>query len=89
MRKKSLHIARKGLDFLVLGVVLFGGFWGMLFFQHQTQTQLIILLLLSLWYVFWGATHHFHRGDLTINIVFEYVIVSIIGFLLLGGLLIK
>lgn len=65
-----------------------------LFLSYQTSSkelQVAVVVLLSVFYVFYGIFHHFLEHDISQKIVIEYVLMGTLGlaivfFLLKGGL---
>ena len=45
----------------------------------QKQLQMIIVVLLGIFYVFWGVMHHYLHHNLRARIVLEYVAVAALG----------
>lgn len=89
MKIHHLHKAfHHGTDFLLL-VVLFGlGFGALLLFQHQIDKQILVATLMSALYAMWGIIHHYHEGNLTLEVGLEYIgVASLVGFILIIFLL--
>jgi hypothetical protein len=74
--------------FTLLSVMLVG-LWGIFLFSFQPAMQLSIVISMSIAYVIWGISHHRQHHDLHIKIVFEYVLVALLGILIIGSLLIR
>lgn len=51
--------------------------------------QLLVIILISFFYVMWGIIHHFLQGDLHPKIVVEYILIAIIAIMLLRGAIIR
>ena len=82
---KILH---HGTDFLLL-VILFGlGFGALLLFSHQVDKQILVAILMPILYAMWGIIHHYHEGNLTLEVSLEYIgVASLVGFILIIFLL--
>ncbi len=83
MKRKTQRVIHHSVDSLVLVCILSLGFLGIVYFQHQVTNQIIVVLLLCLLYILWGATHHYHEGNLTGKVVLEYVLMAILAALIL------
>jgi hypothetical protein len=56
-------------------------------FRFRVQYQLIVVLALSVGYVFWGITHHHRKGDLHHKIILEYIVYALLAVLIFGSIL--
>lgn len=85
MRKDLLkHL----VDFIALFLILALCFLGIYLFRNQVIKQIVMAGLLGVSYVFWGIFHHWHIGNLKLNIILEYfsmasLVVFVIMILLL------
>lgn len=85
---KVHHAIRHSFDFLLLAAIIALALGGILYFRFDVASQIAITVLLVVFYVFWGVFHHAHDGDLTANIIFEYLAMSaLVGFILMTFLL--
>lgn len=76
MKLKAAHVIRHGIDFLLLALILGLGLGGLVYFRFDVASQVAIIILLAILYVFWGIFHHHNDGDLDGRIVLEYVAIS-------------
>ena len=84
MKTKVHSIIRHGLDFSLLALIIFLGLGGLVFFRFDIASQVAIIVLMTIMYVFWGIFHHIHDGNLESRIVLEYVaIAALIAFILI------
>lgn len=60
-------------------MILFSGFLLFLAFAPSPQTQMMIVMLTSFFYVSFALFHHFLNGDLNVKIVIEYVLIAALG----------
>lgn len=83
MKKPLRHIAHYLIlcAFLSLSLVL------LIYFNGLPKYQIPIIIITSLIYVFWGYLHHRSEGDLHQKILMEYVLYSILGAILIIGLI--
>lgn len=54
------------------------------------QLQMLIFVIMAIFYVIWGVLHHFINHELSNKIVVEYILIATLGvavmfFLLKGG----
>lgn len=68
---------------LFLGVVIAGiAFWGL---RYQAGAQLLVILTLVTFYIFWALVYHYTKRDLSKKLFLEYLLVaaicSIVGIL--------
>lgn len=81
--------AHHPLHYFTLLCVLSVGLWGIFWFNYQPATQLAIIIIVSIAYVIWGISHHQAHRDLHLKIVFEYILVAVLGILIFGSLLLR
>ena len=85
---KIHHVIRHGFDFVLLLAIIGLGLSGIVFFRFDVASQVAVVTLMSIFYVFWGIFHHHHDGDLTAPVVLEYIgIAALIAFILIVFLL--
>lgn len=85
---KTNHFFRHSVDFLLLAVIVGLGLAGVLYFRFDTSSQIAVVLLMTVFYVFWGVYHHFHEGDLSGEVFLEYVgMAALVAFVLILFLL--
>lgn len=77
--------------YITLLTILILGFIMIVSASFSKQLQMIIIILIALFYVGWGILHHLINHDLTPKIVVEYVLIGSFGiaavfFLLKGAL---
>ena len=72
-------------------ILLIGGLTGgalvYLSLDYDTNSQFLLVLLMAVFYVFWGLLYHLLRGDLSQKLFHEYLLLAattaLIGFLVL------
>ena len=75
---------RHAVDFLLLALIIGLGLGGLVYFRFDAASQVAVIILLSIMYVFWGVFHHLHDGNLEARVLFEYIGFSaLIAFILL------
>ncbi len=85
---KIHQAARHGFDFVLLLLIVGLGLGGILVFRFDVASQVAIVVLMSILYVFWGIYHHHHDDNLTGHIVAEYIAVAaLVAFILIIFLL--
>ncbi len=80
---KHIHI----LHYFVLLVILLGGFATFYYVKPNTSLQLVVGVVTSIFYVFWGLIHHALQKDLHQKIVVEYLLMGAIAIVLLATVL--
>lgn len=76
------------LHYVVLFAILFTGLTLFIAFRFQPQIQWIISLTVAGLYVLWGIGHHsVIDKHMHARIVVEYVLMSLVGLILLWGVL--
>ena len=85
---KVHHVTRHGFDFALLLLIVGLGLGGILVFRFDVASQVAIVVLMALFYIFWGIFHHYHDQDLTRNVVLEYIaMAALVAFILIIFLL--
>jgi len=75
------------INYLVLLVILAGGVGTFYFVRPNVTLQLLVGIVTSIAYVFWGIIHHAIQKDLHHKIVIEYVLIGAIAIVLLVTIL--
>ena len=80
-------IAKKHFDYLVLlfaaiiSIVLVG------IYSSNKQVINLVVISFAAFYFLWGIIHHKYEGSLHPEIIFEYLLFSVLGALLIIGLI--
>ncbi len=83
MHHRVHHIVYHSIDFFLLFVVIILGLFGLYYFQHQLVFQVLVAIGMCISYALWGINHHYHEGNLTREVVLEYISISgLTGFIL-------
>jgi len=82
------QIQQKPLEYLLLILILSSSVFGFITFSHAPQTQRRVIYLTGGAYMFWSLIHHYRRGDLTLPIVLEYLIIALFASVLIATTLI-
>lgn len=77
------------LRYIVLVIGLWTGFFFFFHFSFDKTLQIMVGILLAVFYSIWGIVHHIWEKDLTAKIVLEYLLVSGIAVVILIGLLLR
>jgi hypothetical protein len=72
-KKHPSHLVRHGVEFLILVVILAMSLGGLIYYRFDSASQIAIVLLMSVLYVFWGVVHHIFDNNLTSRVVLEYI----------------
>lgn len=74
-------------------LVLFGGlsigFFFFTYFSYNRQLQLTTGILMSIFYLGWGIVYHSLKKSLTLKVVIEYLLISMLALAILSTLLIR
>lgn len=73
--------------YVALASILGAGFSTFIYYRFSKESQAIVVLLTALLYIFWGVIHHKLIHYLTREIIFEYILVAVIGSLVLLSLI--
>jgi len=77
------EIIKKPLEYLLLLSILVVGLLAFIYFSFDHQAQRRVIYFTGGAYLFWSLLHHYKRGDLTLPIVLEYLIVALFAFVLI------
>jgi hypothetical protein len=77
------EVRKKPLEYIVLAAILIIGFCFYIFSNVSASGKRFIVIAMASGYFFWSLYHHYKRGDLTISIIIEYLIISLFGIVLL------
>lgn len=86
---KAHHAIRHGADFFLLTLILSMGLGGLLYFRFETAAQIAVVVVMAIFYVFWGILHHLHDRNLTGKIVLEYISLSALATFILVVFLLR
>jgi hypothetical protein len=76
------EVRQKPAEYLTLGIVFLLALI-LYFLLPQAQSRRIIVYCLAGSYFLWSLIHHYFRGDLTLSIVVEYLVMALFGVALL------
>jgi hypothetical protein len=75
--------------YLSLIGILFAGFGGLVLFSYDKYFQLSVAIAVAAAYVAWGVVHHLLHKDFHLEILLEYLAVSILGLTIILSLVIR
>lgn len=76
------EVRQKPAEYVVLGIIfLFALF--LFFIFPQSGSRRIVVYCTAGSYFLWSLIHHYFRGDLTLSIVVEYLVMALFGVVLL------
>lgn len=73
--------------YLSLFGILVAGAVGFYLFSYDKTFQIGIALALSTSYISWGLIHHTIHKDISLNIIFEYIAIAILGLTIVLALI--
>ncbi|HWA52070.1 MAG TPA: hypothetical protein VG895_03390 [Patescibacteria group bacterium] len=74
-------------DYFSLGGILIATVIGFFAFSYNKDFQLAVVTASSFSYFVWGIIHHFIKKDLNLQILIEYAMFSLIGFVTLVAII--
>ncbi len=77
------EIKQKPLEYITLALVFLIGLLIYFFADISSHNQRLVVYFLAVCYFFWSINHHYRRGDLSISIVVEYLVMALLGIVLL------
>lgn len=85
MNKRAIII----YNYFFLLIILFAGFWSIIFFRDNKNIQIFSSFLMGVGYVLWGILHHLSLKSLHIKVVVEYLMFATIVFVILSILILR
>jgi len=77
------EIKQKPIEYMVLASIFLLGFLIYFFADVNSHEKRLVVYFMAASYFFWSIYHHYKRGDLSISIVVEYLIMALMGIVLL------
>ena len=77
------EIKQKPFEYLALALVFLVGLLIYFFTDISSHSQRLVVYFMAAIYFLWSIFHHFRRGDLSISIVIEYLVMALLGIVLL------
>jgi hypothetical protein len=78
------EIKQKPFEYLTLALLFLVGLIIYFFADISSHTQRLVVYFMAACYFFWSIIHHFKRGDLSVSIVVEYLVMALLGIVLLS-----
>ncbi len=85
MNKRAITV----YNYFFLLIILFAGFWSIIFFRNNKDIQIFSSFLMCVGYVLWGTLHHLSLRSLQIKVVVEYLVFATIVFTILTILILR
>lgn len=79
------EVKKKPLEYIFLAVFFVIGLCFYLFTNISDSGKRFIAISMASGYFFWSLYHHYKRGDLSLSIIFEYLVIILFGIVLLTG----
>lgn len=83
------HFAKHLPHYLSLFGVFAMGAVGIYYFSWDKSFQMAIVAAMAASYVAWGIVHHWIHKDLYLSVIFEYIIVAILGVIIVFSLIFR
>lgn len=77
------EVRQKPIEYIVLGIIFIIGLVLYFFAPFNDHGRRIIVYCLAANYFFWSLIHHYRRGDLSLSIIIEYLVMALFGIALL------
>ncbi len=88
MRNIIYDITHHLFHYAILLLIIFGGLLAFFSFRGYPQTQFLIGLVVAFAYTIWGIIHHLVERNLTVKIIIEYLLISLLAIVILWNFLI-
>jgi hypothetical protein len=75
--------------YMLLGGILIAGFAGLILFSYDINFQVAVAVATAVSYVAWGIIHHRIHRDLHLEVIIEYIAVSLLGLVILFSLILR
>ena len=89
MAKFLKDISQPTFHNLVFISVVFFSIWAFLLLRFNPQAQFFLIIAVAVFYLAWAVTYHLWRKDLSLKILTEYllysVIAAVVGFIIFLG----
>ena len=83
MKKPLRHI----FDYAILSLLLSVSLFLLIYFNGNPKIQRVLVIFAGSCYVAWGYLHHKKEKTLDLSIIIEYLLYSVLGSMLVIGLL--
>lgn len=77
------EIKKKPFEYLLLFLILGLGAYAFMFLSYTPHAQRRVIYLTGASYLFWSFLHHYRRGDLSLPIILEYLIIALFASVLI------
>jgi len=77
------EVKKKPLEYILLGIWFLIGLILYFFVVQDSHSKRLVVYGLAAGYFFWSLYHHYKRGDLSLQIIIEYLIIALFGITLL------
>ena len=78
------EVKQKPFEYLILGIVLLAGVLLYFFAPFDSYGRRVVVYCMAANYFFWSLLHHYRRGDLSLSIIVEYLVMALFGITLLS-----
>ena len=79
------EIKKKPIEYIVLALIFIIGLYFYLFMGVSPSNKRFIVAIITAAYLSWSLHHHYKRGDLSVGIVIEYLIIALFGVVLFSA----
>jgi hypothetical protein len=77
------EVKQKPLEYILLLLIFLIGLFLYFFAGFDPHGRRLVVYGLGAGYFFWSLIHHYYRGDLTLSIILEYLVIAFFGIALL------
>ncbi len=78
------EIKQKPVEYITLASIFLLGLLLYFFADISPHAQRLVVYFMAACYFFWSIIHHYRRGDLSVSIVVEYLVMALLGIVLLS-----
>lgn len=75
--------SKRPLEYVLLFVILLLSTFTFMFFSYTPRAQRRVIYMTCAAYMFWSLLHHYNRGDLSLPILLEYLIIALFASVLI------
>ena len=77
------EVKQKPIEYIILGIIFLVGLLLYFFGPFTAHGRRVVVYCLVANYLFWSLIHHYRRGDLSLSIIVEYLVMALFGIALL------
>lgn len=79
------EVKKKPLEYLILALIFSISLLVYFFAGLEAHGRRLVVYFLAISYLIWSLHHHYRRGDLTLSVIVEYLVIALFGIFLLSA----